>query len=340
MDDNISRGSLQDPPISFKAQEHIAKSQEHKLYAYKAFINISKKEYIGCMSEDQYCRRRDCGSWVAVNNYHDKEDRQIAEAAAVHNQCRQRLCPMCEYIGARRRAREAMIEAAALAQAQPGSTYVHLTLTVRNCTGTQLDDTIGHLLEAWRLWWRQAQRQAEAVQGYYRAIEVSYNKAAASYHPHLHVLLHLRDDYGKPTGGYLSVDWIRKTWGDLLRRIHDSSHPTPQVRIERVTPKEGSIINAIREVSKYPAKPQDIYQPGIFSKVYMALHSRRIHAYGGTWAAARKEAQQTDNRAEALRQAAYFWAYRWAWIPAQEKYTYYDAIRQEMYCNDGEDVLM
>src|SRR5690606_12341063 len=103
------------------------------------------------------------------------------------NFCRVRLCPMCAW----RRSLVIAHQIKAVAHEavkRQSMRWLFLTLTIRNCTGDDLIDTISHLMKSWR---RLSQRKlfSDVVVGWFRSLEITRNLLDDTYHPHFHVLL-------------------------------------------------------------------------------------------------------------------------------------------------------
>ena len=75
--------------------------------------------------------------------------------------------------------------------------FLFLTLTVPNCTGYDLPETIDNLQYGFRRL-LQMKKFKNAVKGYFKALEVTINKkrfCTAMYHPHYHVILAVDKSY-------------------------------------------------------------------------------------------------------------------------------------------------
>lgn len=236
---------------------------------------------------DYACRANMCATWLQFGVSDDGRKRLMGS-----NFCNLRLCPLC----ISRRARAA---AAKLSQimdtvqvTHPGTVYLFLTLTVRNCSGQALGDTLGLLTKAWdRL---RRQRQVErSVQGWYRAIEITRNPDDGTYHPHIHAILAVSADYfAVESGQYITHDdWVER-WRRALRVDY-----RPSVQISRTRGKSGKgdpDRAAVLEAAKYACKDTDYIDPRlslrkaavIVSDYTHALYRRRLTALGGTLKAA------------------------------------------------------
>lgn len=111
--------------------------------------------------------------------------------------CRERLCPMCQA----RKSKKAFNQIATITQylAKQGMRFLFLTLTVRNCSGSDLRPTILKMQKAFHRFVNYT-RFKGAVKGFFRSLEVTRNNNKRSpfygtYHPHFHILLAVDADY-------------------------------------------------------------------------------------------------------------------------------------------------
>lgn len=209
-------------------------------------------------------------------------DKQLLSA----NFCHLRLCPMCT---SRRAMRAAYKLSQVLDKVQVdyvGTLYLFLTLTVKNCTGDKLGETIGQLTKGWyRL---MDNRQIErSIKGWFRAVEITRNKKDGTYHPHVHAILAVEPAYmSRKSGLYIpQSEWVGR-WQKALRIDYK-----PSVRIQ-VTKAKGEYSGAraaAEEAAKYVVKDSDYIDPKLPDEVAAqivrdyteALHRRRLTAFGG-----------------------------------------------------------
>lgn len=196
------------------------------------------------------------------------------------NSCRVRLCPMCAW----RRSLKVHAHTKQILDAMKDDyAYVFLTLTVRNCTGEQLSETIDQMMAAWQ---RLTQRKAfrTAVKGWYRGLEVTHNtdwrdKSYDTYHPHFHCLLAVNKRYFK-SAEYLTKDEWTALWRKSLKLDYD-----PVVYVQKV---RGTTSAAVAEAAKYTVKDGEYIIPDDWDLTVdtvrildAALEDRRLVAYGG-----------------------------------------------------------
>lgn len=215
------------------------------------------------------------------------------------NFCHLRLCPICI---ARRAKKGAYQLSQILDKTQadhPDTMYIFLTLTVQNCTGDKLGDTLGRLTEAWaRL--MDHRHIKRAIRGWARFIEITRNGDRSNpwygtYHPHIHAILAVEPGYFAQNSVYFITkdEWIER-WQKALRVDY---RPSVKVQATRAKGEMTAGRAAAEEANKYAVKDEDYIDPklpdqeaaDIVETYTKALHRRRLVAFGG-WL---KEAAQT-----------------------------------------------
>lgn len=190
--------------------------------------------------------------------------------------CRARLCPICQWRRSLKMGGQTAAAVQWLGRHNP-KRYVLLTLTVRNCRPEQLAGTLDQLQGGWQ---RLMQRKqvSNVVKGFVRAVEITYNRQAHTFHPHIHALLAVNRSY------FTSRAYINQaTWRDLWREAARLDYD-PSVDVRR-TKGEGG---AVAEVTKYATKPSDYIMPQdvgqmqeVLSALQIACAKRRFASWGG-----------------------------------------------------------
>lgn len=185
-------------------------------------LNLSKKSDLvrGCAT---FLRFKECGN---PNCGHHK-------SLELSNFCRVRLCPMCAWRKSLVVAHQVKQVAHVLAQREKVR-WLFLTLTIRNCEGSELKPTVTELMEGFRrLMMYKAVKGATL--GWFRALEVTHNldefsESYDTYHPHFHVLIAVKPSYfGK---GYID----QAQWTSLWKKAMKLSYE-PVVHIQTVKEK-------------------------------------------------------------------------------------------------------
>lgn len=271
-------------------------------------------------------RLRGCGQYLEF-----VEDAQGNKRLTRMTSCRVRLCPICSW----RRSLKVYAQTKEIVDYIAGQSqdyrYIMLTLTVRNCTGDELNATLDNLLGAWNRLVR-LDAVARAAKGWYRSLEVVHdvypvitpemyhgdtarhiksrkkwydahgygigdaNPNYDMFHPHIHALLVVNKSY--PTGrDYISQrDWAAM-WRQSLRVNYN-----PRVDVRFVAGETMEQLNkAVCEVAKYACKDSDYIVPDDWdltvATVRMlndALAHRRLVAYGGVMRRVKQMLKQDD----------------------------------------------
>ena len=211
---------------------------------------------------DRAARVRDCARHLRTRSCPSGHVHRLVAA----NLCKDRACPICGW----RRARANSARAAATV-ARVGGRAVLLTLTLRS--GPQLAPLLDLLLAAWGRISRRA-RWVRAFDGAIRSVEVT--RTSAGWHPHLHVLLHLRDPLSYYEGpDYLTHEEVVSLWRAALRADYDPSVRVQAVRSDR----------ALLEVVGYCTKSTETesYSDEDLREWLDALSGRRLLAGTGVY---------------------------------------------------------
>lgn len=214
------------------------------------------------------------------------------------NFCKSRICPMCNW----RRSKALFSQLSSVFNYLGDQySYYFLTLTIVSHHGDQLKDQLDLLLKAWDLLFHRREVK-RLVRGYYRSIEVTYNRDKDWFHPHIHVCLAF-DRCSEPP---ISKDTFLDYWRDAC-----SDPDISQVNLKAAYSPDGSsdLIGAALESAKYACKYSDIYfydDPDlsfrVLSSFFEALSGRRLVSFGKAFSDARKalglrdlESQLTDS---------------------------------------------
>jgi hypothetical protein len=110
-----------------------------------------------------------------------------------------------------------------------------VTLTVPNCEGGDLRETLDEMLHKLKLCRRQIRRTRGLEYKAVRSIEVTYNAKAGTYHPHFHIAV-----CGRVQAIAVRDEWLKR-WPDASRRAQD---------VQKWDGDTGSL----KELVKYPTK--------------------------------------------------------------------------------------
>ena len=255
-------------------------------------------------------RTESCGQYLEFA--HEITDGEVSEKGKLHTAyfCMDRLCPMCAW----RRSLKIFGQVSQILELISGDyTFLFLTLTVPNCTGEVLSDTLNRLNKAFYQMTKRKKWQ-KAVKGYFRALEITYNKRRDDFHPHFHCILAVPKDYlQKKTAHADKSCYIKhEEWLDMWRKAY-KEESIQMVNIKAITHRmkydEGlteaeNLEKAVAEACKYAVKSDDIIHPDIelTDKVVRtfsdALYHRRLSSFSGCFADAFKKLGLDDAEAD------------------------------------------
>ena len=195
--------------------------------------------------------------------------------------CKDRFCPICQKIDGRKRAYELLICSRWIIQIKKKA-LIFLTLTVPNCEGNELRNTIDVLIKSWAHMTR-LKRVKNCVKGSYRKIEVTYNVTQDDYHPHLHLMIAVNRSYFKSKNYITQNDWSL-FWKQSVENV--SKKELDQIPIVDV--KAIGDEGATFEIAKYCAKPtaEFYYDEDVYSIMRNAVKRKQLVAAKGLFAEA------------------------------------------------------
>lgn len=222
-------------------------------------------------------RVRMCSNILEFRYYLESKELKLDKA----NFCKVRLCPACSS----RRSLKIFGQVSKIMdyiEENHDFKYIFLTLTVRNCESEDLKDTLDLMLKAFN---KMNQRKIfkQSIKGYFRSLEVTYNRETDTYHPHYHLILAVNKSYFDDKRLYVSQNDWTDLWKDCLNIDY-----TPIVDVRKLRKNQGK---EVAEVAKYTVKPDDylIKENGKINKektdkvveiLDNALHRRRLTAFG------------------------------------------------------------
>jgi len=233
------------------------------------------------MRSNKYYRVLDCSTFLEFR-VTVKDSLKLTRA----NFCKVRLCPMCSW----RRSLKIFGQVSRVmdyVEENYNYKYIFLTLTVKNCYGEDLRDTLDLMTKSFN---KMNQRKAfkQAVKGYFRSLEITYNKNKDTYHPHFHMILAVNSSYFKNTDTYLTQNDWTNLWKSCLKVDY-----TPVVDVRRIREnKDENSGKVVAETAKYTVKPEDFLirdEKGnikenltdeVVETLDKALHRKRLTSFG------------------------------------------------------------
>lgn len=233
------------------------------------------------IGSNKYYRVLDCSTFLefrlAVDN-----SLKLSNA----NFCKVRLCPMCSW----RRSLKIFGQVSRVmdhVEENYNYKYIFLTLTVKNCYGEDLRDTLDLMTKAFNTMTRRKAFK-QAVNGYFRSLEITYNKENDTYHPHFHMILAVDNSYFTQSRIYLSQNDWTELWKSCLKVDY-----TPIVDVRRIKKDDNKGFGkAVAETAKYTVKAEDFLirddkgniQENLTDEVVetldYALHRKRLTSFG------------------------------------------------------------
>uniref|UniRef100_UPI0024B25A94 protein rep n=1 Tax=Thomasclavelia spiroformis TaxID=29348 RepID=UPI0024B25A94 len=175
--------------------------------------------------------------------------------------CKNRLCPMCNW----RRSKKIFGQVAKIVDELDKTNnydYIFLTLTLKNCNGNELENNIDLISKSFNNMFRGNKKVKKICKGYFRGIEVTYNKNDNTYHPHIHCIIVVDKGYFSWRNEYyIKTEEWSSIWQYYLKVDY-----TPIVDVRKVKSKsynnngiiEISKYSGVTEISKYTVKSKDI----------------------------------------------------------------------------------
>lgn len=261
--------------------------------------------------EEKAKRVADCGTFLEFARYGGMQEGAgglpfggvpcTGDSFKLHraNFCRDRLCPMCSW----RRSYKIFGQVSQIMDLIANKyEFLFLTLTVPNCTADELINTLNNMAKGWIKLARHKRFKA-VVKGFFKALEITYNQTADTYHPHFHVVLAVPKSY------FNSRDYIqRDEWLSMWQKaMNDSSITQVDIRKAKDKHKEKTgktaaekLASAVAEIAKYAVKSSDYLfddeelTDKVVSVLVPALADRRLCSFGGCFKEAHQALQLDD----------------------------------------------
>ena len=199
--------------------------------------------------------------------------------------CKSRLCPMCQWRRSLKVTYELKQVLNTAIDEYPKAKFLFLTLTVKNCTGTELKSTLKKLTGSFHKL-SKYKKVTKNLLGYVRSTEITVNETDGSYHPHIHVLLMVKSTYFKGHDNYIT----QNEWTELWKRASKLDY-TPMVSLKQIYDNKGkgALNSAALEVAKYQLKSKDYLNDDVDDEINLrhlkdleeALAGTRQYGYGG-----------------------------------------------------------
>lgn len=272
-------------------QDYSSTGKERPWVKRKLQTHLLANAYFKLGYQNKAVRVDECGTYLDFKDCPNGHEGQKILSYA--NFCRERLCPMCQWRRSLKLSWQVKNVCHYALLHDKSLKFIMLTLTVRNVKGDKLAETIDNMMYAYRkLSYRKEFKQA--IEGYLRVLEVTYNEKRDDYHPHFHILLPVKSTYFN--GDYYIS---QKRWTELWRKSLKVDYD-PIVEVHKVKTRKGkskaktdqesyfqAMEKAASEVGKYTVKPDDYIKDspevtmevvGVLTEV---LKGRRLVSYAG-----------------------------------------------------------
>lgn len=269
-------------------------------------------------------RMEQCSTYLQFVATFDKSHKKVVGS----NSCGNRYCPVCNWNKARKDGMMLSILMQAIKDRFEYE-YIFLTLTVPNVPASELEEEIKAMNKAFNAMSR-LKAFKQAVKGYVRKFEVTYNKERNDYHPHFHVLIAVNKSYFNNSKLYISQGRWLDMWRNATGKIgvdENGIDEITQLDVRKV--KGGKSDNAFKEMAKYSTKDSDmIVNQEVFDTLYHATKGKRTIVYAGIF----KDFKRLYEKGElkeylAVDENDYYWFVRSTWDNDTKQY---ESIYQEM----------
>lgn len=229
--------------------------------------------------------------------------------------CRDRICPICQWKLARKRAFE-MLQCLDDMNEDGEYKYQFLTLTQKNVKVFYLRDELKKMNKAWNSLMSSNKKNKPA--GCARVTEITYNEKEQTFHPHQHIII----AWEKGQAPYKRLEW-QERWKKALGIGY-----TPICRLQAIKPQKEHVkyTKAVLETFKYSLKTNDLLKmPNeIFDLFLDGISRTRVCSYTGIFRKTRQklklnedteiqvsdsEETQCDNCGAKLSQMVFCWSF-------------------------------
>ena len=175
--------------------------------------------------------------------------------------------------------------------------FLFLTLTVRNCIGSELPQALDMMLKGYDYIFKRS-KVKKSIVGSFRALEITHNtdinsESFDTYHPHFHCVLMVKKSYFHKN--YIT----QNEWSELWKHSINADYK-PIVHIQKIENSDKNIKKAVAETAKYSVKDSDllnddiVLQDSAISILDYALFNRRLISFRGEFSKIKQQLQLDD----------------------------------------------
>ncbi|MCW0933127.1 protein rep [Staphylococcus aureus] len=253
-------------------EKYTEKKQRNQVF--QKFI----KRHIG---ENQMDLVEDCNTFLSFVADKTLEKQKLYKA----NSCKNRFCPVCAWRKARKDALGLSLMMQYIKQ-QEKKEFIFLTLTTPNVMSDELENEIKRYNNSFRKLIKR-KKVGSVIKGYFRKLEITYNKKRDDYNPHFHVLIAVNKSYFTDKRYYIS----QQEWLDLWRDVTGISEIT-QVQVQKIRQNNNK---ELYEMAKYSGKDSDyLINQKVFDAFYKSLKGKQVLVYSGLFKEAKKKLKNGD----------------------------------------------
>lgn len=231
-------------------------------------------------TDEKEKRLIDCGTFITIS----PTSGRITSA----NFCKNKLCPICQW----RKSLKVYGEILQIQKRVEETTkdFIFFTLTLENTK--DLEKGINEILKGFYNF-SNDRTFKKISKGYIRTLEITYNEKRETWHPHIHLIVALKENY------FIQNYKEQKEWAKIWERCAKKEYtPIIDVRKVKQDKDEETYKKAIAEISKYSVKPfatkKDKSQEYAYKSIIKETHHRRLRSYGGIYAKIKKELNFND----------------------------------------------
>lgn len=217
-----------------------------------------------------------CGDVVKYAIAYDDANKVKHKKLLYTETCKNRWCLRCM----QRKALADALEIYTLANylySEKNYRFLFVTLTVPNCSGDDLRDTITRLNKGIDRLFKRAPYNT-VFKAWITKVETTYNVKRKDYHPHLHVLVAVPKSYLKNNDTFISNEKLRKDWREVYK-----DDTITQVDIKKASgDTKRKRMKSVLELAKYTAKPSHyLRDQKVFDTFFHAMKNRQALRFCG-----------------------------------------------------------
>lgn len=233
----------------------------------KKQLTKEKLEQLGLkhFSEKTLQRIHDCGNFIQSVLTADESTGKVVKA----NRCMNRFCPICLATRSRKQGFALGVILETLRENYDYK-FLFLTLTVPNVPGHELIKELQKQYESLKRFIQRKQFK-NISKGYVRKTEITYNLNRNDFHPHIHMLIAVDENY------FTRENYVKQeTWLEIWKKCKKDDSIT-QVHIKKADEE------SFRELAKYEAKDLEYLNYGeeVFDVFFKALKGRKTLTFNG-----------------------------------------------------------